>query len=106
MNYKITRSQFENLVANLIKRTIGTHEDRVCILPLSLLLRLEPCKKAIKDADVKTTEINEVILVGGMTRMPKVSESNHYETKELIRNPFIIDLGPTNRSGIVRQSTE
>jgi len=57
MNYKITRSQFENLVANLIKRTI------------------EPCKKAIKDADVKTTDINEVILVGGMTRMPKVQQT-------------------------------
>jgi len=57
MNYKITRAQFENLVAHLIKRTI------------------EPCKKAIKDADVKTTDINEVILVGGMTRMPKVQQT-------------------------------
>jgi len=57
MNYKITRSQFENLVAHLIKRTI------------------EPCKKAIKDADVKVTDINEVILVGGMTRMPKVQQT-------------------------------
>lgn len=36
------------------------------------LLILDPCKKAIKDADVKITDINEVILVGGMTRMPKV----------------------------------
>ena len=33
---------------------------------------LEPCQKAIKDANVKTAEINEVLLVGGMTRMPKV----------------------------------
>jgi molecular chaperone DnaK len=33
---------------------------------------LEPCQKAIKDANVKTSEINEVLLVGGMTRMPKV----------------------------------
>jgi molecular chaperone DnaK len=57
MNYKITRSQFENLVAHLIKRTV------------------EPCKKAIKDADVKVTDINEVILVGGMTRMPKVQQT-------------------------------
>ena len=37
-----------------------------------LLFCSDPCKKAIKDADVKTTDINEVILVGGMTRMPKV----------------------------------
>ncbi|CAF4528368.1 unnamed protein product, partial [Rotaria magnacalcarata] len=50
----VTRSQFENLVAHLIKRTI------------------DPCKKAIKDADVKLADINEVILVGGMSRMPKV----------------------------------
>jgi len=57
MNYKITRAQFENLVAHLIKRT------------------MEPCKKAIKDADVKTSDINEVILVGGMTRMPKVQQT-------------------------------
>ena len=40
------------------------------------LFHLEPCKKAIKDADVKLTDINEVILVGGMTRMPKVSEKS------------------------------
>ncbi|CAF0841402.1 unnamed protein product [Adineta steineri] len=57
MNYKITRAQFENLVSNLIKRTI------------------EPCKKAIKDADVKIADINEVILVGGMSRMPKVQQT-------------------------------
>ncbi|CAF3495584.1 unnamed protein product [Rotaria sp. Silwood1] len=57
MNYKITRAQFENLVAHLIKRTV------------------DPCKKAIKDADVKLTDINEVILVGGMTRMPKVQQT-------------------------------
>lgn len=36
---------------------------------------LDPCKKAIKDADVKVTDINEVILVGGMSRMPKVNFS-------------------------------
>ena len=57
MNYKLTRAQFENLVAGLIKRTV------------------EPCKKAIKDADVKITDINEVILVGGMSRMPKVQQT-------------------------------
>jgi molecular chaperone DnaK len=41
----------------------------------SLIVILDPCKKAIKDADVKLTDINEVILVGGMTRMPKVNLS-------------------------------
>lgn len=54
LNMKLSRSQFENLVADHIKRTI------------------DPCKKAIKDADVKLTDIQEVILVGGMTRMPRV----------------------------------
>ncbi|CAL1274807.1 unnamed protein product [Larinioides sclopetarius] len=56
LNIKLSRSQFENLVADHIKRTV------------------EPCKKAIKDADVKISDIQEVILVGGMTRMPKVQQ--------------------------------
>ncbi|KAH7641649.1 sar s 28 [Dermatophagoides farinae] len=56
MNLKLTRSKFESLVADLIKRTI------------------EPCKKAIADAEVNKSDIKEVILVGGMTRMPKVQE--------------------------------
>jgi molecular chaperone DnaK len=73
MNYKITRAQFENLVAPLIKRTIGKN-GFVFISKLFVCFVLEPCKKAIKDADVKTTDINEVILVGGMSRMPKVSK--------------------------------
>ena len=53
---KITRAKFESLVEELIKRTI------------------EPCKIAIKDAGVKVSDIADVILVGGMTRMPKVQE--------------------------------
>ena len=53
---KITRAKFESLVDDLIERTI------------------EPCKIAIKDAGIKVSDINEVILVGGMTRMPKVQE--------------------------------
>src|SRR3970282_931332 len=51
---KITRAKFESLVDELIQRTI------------------EPCRVAIKDAGVKVTEIDDVILVGGQTRMPKV----------------------------------
>ncbi len=53
---KITRAKFESLVEELVKRTI------------------EPCKMAIKDAGVKVSDIGDVILVGGMTRMPKVQE--------------------------------
>ncbi len=43
--------------------------------PYIFYFYLEPCKKAIKDADVKVADINEVILVGGMSRMPKVRET-------------------------------
>ncbi|PVV02052.1 hypothetical protein BB560_003505 [Smittium megazygosporum] len=57
INTKLTRSQFESLVGKLITSTI------------------EPCKKAMKDAGVSTNEISEVILVGGMSRMPKVAET-------------------------------
>ncbi|XP_022646499.1 stress-70 protein, mitochondrial-like [Varroa destructor] len=56
MNLKLTRSKFEGLVADLIKRTVG------------------PCNKAMQDAEVKKSDIGDVILVGGMTRMPKVQE--------------------------------
>ena len=52
----LTRSKLEQLVGDLVKRT------------------LEPCKKALEDAGMKTGEVDEVILVGGMTRMPKVRE--------------------------------
>ena len=53
----VTRADLERLVADLIKRT------------------MEPCKKALADAGVSASEISEVVLVGGMTRMPKVREA-------------------------------
>ncbi len=56
MAIKITRAKFESLVEELVDRTI------------------EPCRIAIKDAGVKLTDISDVILVGGMTRMPKVQD--------------------------------
>ncbi|WP_019141820.1 molecular chaperone DnaK [Noviherbaspirillum massiliense] len=56
LNMKITRAKLESLVEELIERTI------------------EPCRTAIKDAGVKVSDIHDVILVGGMTRMPKVQE--------------------------------
>ena len=56
LNMKITRAKFEALVEELVERTI------------------EPCRIAMKDAGVKASEIDDVILVGGMTRMPKVQE--------------------------------
>ena len=56
LNVKLTRSKLEQLVEQLIARTI------------------EPCKKALKDAEISANEIDEIVLVGGMTRMPKVQE--------------------------------
>ena len=56
LNMKITRAKLEALVEDLIERTI------------------EPCRTAIKDAGIKVGDIDDVILVGGMTRMPKVQE--------------------------------
>src|SRR5216110_459615 len=56
LTMKLTRAKFEALVDDLIQKTI------------------EPCKLALKDAGLSAAEINEVVLVGGMTRMPKVQE--------------------------------
>jgi molecular chaperone DnaK len=56
LTLKLTRAKFEALVDDLIQQTV------------------EPCRKALKDAGLSAAEINEVVLVGGMTRMPKVQE--------------------------------
>ncbi|MGE0046555.1 MAG: molecular chaperone DnaK [Hyphomonadaceae bacterium] len=56
LNLKITRAKYESLVEDLVNRT------------------LEPCKAALKDAGLKASDIQEVILVGGMTRMPKIQQ--------------------------------
>ncbi|MEJ7138413.1 molecular chaperone DnaK [Amphibiibacter pelophylacis] len=57
LNIKLSRAKLESLVDDLVQRTI------------------EPCKAAIRDAGVKVSDINDVILVGGMTRMPKVQDT-------------------------------
>ncbi len=62
LNITITRAKFEQLIDDLIQRTVG------------------PCERAIKDANVSTSQIDEVILVGGSTRVPKV--------QELVKNLF------------------
>ena len=56
LNVKLTRAKLESLVEDLIARTVG------------------PCKTALKDASLSSSEISEVILVGGQTRMPKVAQ--------------------------------
>jgi len=57
LTMKLTRAKMESLVDDLVQRTIG------------------PCEAALKDAGIKAGEIDEVVLVGGMTRMPKVQEA-------------------------------
>jgi molecular chaperone DnaK len=57
MNVKLTRAKFETLVDELIERSLA------------------PCRTALKDAGVTANDIDEVILVGGQTRMPKVQEA-------------------------------
>jgi molecular chaperone DnaK len=57
LNITLTRAKLEQLVEDLVQRTI------------------EPCRKALADAGVKASDINEVVLVGGMTRMPKIIET-------------------------------
>jgi molecular chaperone DnaK len=56
LNVKLTRSKYESMVEDLIERTV------------------EPCRIALKDAGLSASDVNEVILVGGQTRMPKVQE--------------------------------
>ena len=57
MNMKLSRAKFEQIVGDLIKKTV------------------EPCIKAMKDAEVSKSDVGEVILVGGMSRMPKVQDT-------------------------------
>ena len=57
LNIKLTRAKLEALVEDLVQKTVG------------------PCKKALKDAGLSAAEIDEIILVGGMTRMPKIVET-------------------------------
>ena len=75
INLKMTRAKLEALVEDLIARTIP------------------PCKTALKDAGLSASEIHEVILVGGMTRMPKVMEEvKNFFGKELINQLILMKL--------------
>ena len=72
LNIRVTRAKLESLVEDLIEKTI------------------EPCKIAIKDAGLKVSEIDDVILVGGQTRMPKVQET----VKEFFGKEVRKDMNP------------
>jgi molecular chaperone DnaK len=88
LNIKLTRAKLEALVDDLIQRTI------------------EPCKNALKDAGLKASEIQEVILVGGMTRMPKVIEAvKQFFGKEPNRsvNPDeVVAVGAAIQAGVLK----
>jgi len=87
LNISITRAKFESLVEDLVKRSI------------------EPCKIAIKDAKISISDIDEVILVGGQTRMPKVQEEvKNYFSKEPRRdvNPDeAVAIGAAIQAGVL-----
>jgi molecular chaperone DnaK len=88
LNIKMSRSKLESLVGDLVKRTV------------------EPCKNALKDAGMKASEIDEVILVGGMTRMPKVIETvKEFFGKEPHRgvNPDeVVAIGAAIQAGVLQ----
>jgi molecular chaperone DnaK len=85
---KLTRAKFEALVDDLIQRTV------------------EPCKKALKDAGLLANQIDEVVLVGGMTRMPKVQEIvQKYFGKEPHKgvNPDeVVAIGAAVQAGVLQ----
>jgi len=85
---KLSKSKFEQLVDDLIERTI------------------QPCKKALADADLTTSDIKEIVLVGGMTRMPKVIERvKQFFGKEPHRgvNPDeVVAIGAAIQGGVLK----
>ncbi|MFQ6676938.1 MAG: molecular chaperone DnaK [Fidelibacterota bacterium] len=87
LNLTLSRAKFEELVSDLVQRTI------------------EPCKKAIRDAGLSAAEIDEVILVGGSTRIPKIQEKvNEIFGKEPNRsvNPDeVVSLGAAIQGGVL-----
>jgi molecular chaperone DnaK len=84
---KLTRAKFESLVDNLVQRTI------------------KPCEQALKDAGVKVSDITEVILVGGQTRMPKVFETVKTlfgkEPNRSVNPDEVVAMGAAIQAGIL-----
>tara|TARA_Y100001956_G_scaffold8583_1_gene7338 strand:- start:2953 stop:4836 length:1884 start_codon:yes stop_codon:yes gene_type:complete len=84
----LTRSKLEQLVDDLITKTV------------------EPCKKAIEDAGIKASDINEVILVGGMTRMPsvqdKVKELFEKEPHKGVNPDEVVAIGAAIQAGVLQ----
>jgi len=88
LNIKLSRAKLEALVEDLIKRTIG------------------PCEQALKDAGLKKSDIDEVVLVGGMTRMPKVvdavKEFFGREPHKGVNPDEVVALGAAVQAGVLQ----
>ncbi len=88
INLKMTRAKLEALVENLILRTIP------------------PCKTALQDAGLSASEINEIVLVGGMTRMPKVIEEvkNFFgkEPNKSVNPDEVVAMGAAIQAGVLQ----
>jgi molecular chaperone DnaK len=88
LNIKLSRSKLESIVAQLIEKTIA------------------PCKTALKDAGLSAGEIGEVILVGGMTRMPKVVETvkNFFgkEPNKSVNPDEVVAMGAAIQAGVLQ----
>lgn len=87
LNIKVTRAKFESLVEDLVTRTI------------------EPCKIALRDAGIKSSEISDVILVGGQTRMPKVQDAVKdffgHEPRRDVNPDEAVALGAAVQGGVL-----
>ena len=88
LNIKMSRAKLESLVSDLVDRTV------------------EPCKTAIKDAGLSASDIDEVILVGGMTRMPLVQEKVHKifgkEPHKGVNPDEVVAIGAAIQGGVLR----
>lgn len=88
LSLKLTKAKFESLVDDLVKRTVG------------------PCKNCVKDSGVSLNEINEIILVGGMSRMPKVQTTveDFFEKKasKNVNPDEVVAMGAAIQGGVLR----
>lgn len=92
LNLSLTRAKFEDLVSDLFERTVA------------------PCKKAIKDAGLSAADIDEVILVGGSTRMPKIQEQVknifNKEPNRSVNPDEVVALGAAIQGGVLAGDVE
>ena len=88
LNIRLTKQKFESLVEKLVNRTIG------------------PCKACLKDSEIDKSELNEVILVGGMTRMPKVQSTVEEffgrKPSKNVNPDEVVAMGAAIQGGVLR----